>query len=235
VESVTYFHPGAREPVLRNISFGLKPGEVMGLIGPSAAGKTTLARLIVGNLKPQAGHVRLAGADVANWPADELGRHIGYLPQDVEMFEGTVHENIARMATGDSEQVVTAARLAGVHELVLRLNDGYDTQIGEGGAALSGGERQRIALARAVYGEPSLVVLDEPNASLDHAGEDALLAAIGALKARGATVIVIAHRPNILRQADKILVLREGTVQAFGPRNEIFAKLFGPRGNEMIA
>ena len=228
VEGVAFVYPGASEPVLRGISFGLEPGEALGLIGPSAVGKTTLARLLVGNLAPRVGHVRLDEADVAEWEPEDLGPHIGYLPQDVELFSGTVRDNIARMGEGDADAVIAAAQLAGVHEIALGLPQGYETEIGVDGAVLSGGQRQRIAFARAVYGEPKFIVLDEPNASLDHAGEEALLGAIGKLKERGVTLVVIAHRPSILRFVDKILVLRNGTVDVFGPRDEVIPNVTGP-------
>ena len=232
---LSYIHPGAPEPTLRNLNFELTAGETMGLIGPTAAGKTTLARVLVGNLQPQAGFVRLDGADVAQWDPDALGQFVGYLPQDVELFGGTVQENIARMGEGDPNAVIAAAKLAGVHDMILGLPNGYDTPIGEGGAALSGGQRQRIGLARALYGEPKLVVLDEPNASLDQPGEQALVEAIAALKRRGVTIVVIAHRPNVLRFTDKILVLRNGAVQMFGPRDEIVAQLTGPAADNSPA
>ncbi len=235
VEGMTYFHLGALQPVLRGISFRLEPGEAMGLIGPTASGKTTLARLLVGNLKPRVGSVRLDGADVAEWEPEDLGRYIGYLPQDVELFSGTVHENIAHMGEGDSKAVIKAAHLAGVHEMVLRLPGGYETEIGQAGAVLSGGERQRIALARAVYGTPRFVVLDEPNTSLDHAGEEALVNAIATLKGHGVTTVMIAHRPSILRHADKILVLRDGTVERFGPRDEVMALVVAPAARDQQA
>lgn len=175
VEGVTYFHPGAAEATLRGVSFRLEPGEVLGLIGPTAAGKTTLAALLVGIAKPRVGHVRLDGADMADWAGEDLGRHIGYLPQDIELFAGTVRDNIARMGEADPKSVISAAQLAGVHEMILQLPNAYETEIGEAGAALSGGQRQRIALARSVFGHPRFVVLDEPNASLDAAGEEALI------------------------------------------------------------
>jgi PrtD family type I secretion system ABC transporter len=221
VEGVTYFHPGAAEATLRGVSFRLEPGEVLGLIGPTAAGKTTLAALLVGIAKPRVGHVRLDGADMADWASEDLGRHIGYLPQDIELFAGTVRDNIARMGEADPESVISAAQLAGVHEMILQLPNAYETEIGEAGVALSGGQRQRIALARSVFGHPRFVVLDEPNASLDAAGEEALINAIVTLKKRGTTLVVITHRPSILRPVDKALVLRTGTVEAFGPPSEV--------------
>jgi PrtD family type I secretion system ABC transporter len=228
VEGVTYFHQGATEPVLRNVAVRLEPGEALGLIGPSAAGKTTLARLLVGNIAPRAGAVRLDGVDIAQWDGEDLGKHLGYLPQDVELFAGTVRENIARMGEGKAEDVVAVAKLAGVHDMILRLSAGYETDIGDSGAALSGGERQRVGLARALYGAPKFVVLDEPNASLDNVGEEALVQAIATLKQRGITQVIIAHRPSILRHVDKILVMRDGAVQMFGPREEVLKKLIGP-------
>ena len=228
VEGLAFAYPGASEPVLRGIAFTLEPGEALGLIGPTAVGKTTLARLAVGNLRPVAGHVRLDKADVAQWDPVDLGRHIGYLPQDVELFGGTVRENIARMGEGEADAVVAAARLTGVHDIVLGLPEAYETDIGEGGAVLSGGQRQRIALARAVFGGPRFVVLDEPNANLDHDGEAALLNTVVALKEQGVTMIIIAHRPSILQHVDKILVLSGGTMQMFGARDEMLARLAKP-------
>jgi PrtD family type I secretion system ABC transporter len=214
--------------IVRGAAFRLAPGESLGIIGPSASGKSTLARLIVGVWKPLAGVVRLDGADVATWPREKLGPHIGYLPQDVELFTGTVSQNIARLGEPDAVQIILAAQRAHVHELILRLPKGYDSEIGENGETLSPGQRQRIALARALYGNPRLVVLDEPNANLDHDGDQALMRTLEGLKTEGVTVVVIAHRPSLLVAVDKMLVLREGAVEAFGPRAEIMARVTKP-------
>jgi PrtD family type I secretion system ABC transporter len=227
VEKLMYGWPGATEPMLRNIDFALEPGQVLGIIGPTAAGKTTLARLMIGNLRPTVGHVRLDGADVAEWDSDDLGPNLGYLPQDVELFGGTVHENIARLQEADAEKVVAAARLAGVHDMILALPNGYETEIGPSGAVLSGGQRQRVALARALYGMPKMLVLDEPSSSLDQDGESALMEAVAGLKAAGSTVVIIAHRPNVLRLADRVLVLRNGVIEKFGPRDEVLSAVTG--------
>jgi PrtD family type I secretion system ABC transporter len=217
VERLIFSPAAQRPPLIKGVSFTLEAGESLGVIGPSASGKTTLIRLMLGVWKPQAGVVRLDGADIARWDRDGLGKHVGYLPQDVELFGGTVAENIARLGQVDSEQVVAAARLAHAHEMILRLPDGYETQIGEAGAILSGGQRQRIALARALYGNPRLVVLDEPNANLDAQGEAALKAALQELKARGVTTIMVGHRPALMSQLDKLAVLKDGALEAFGP------------------
>ncbi len=226
-EGVTFVHPRASEPVIRGVSFELEPGEALAVVGPTAAGKSTLARLLVGNLVPRGGHVRLDAMDVAKWEREDIGRHIGYLPQAVELFSGTVRENIARLGMGDPDAVVTAAQIAGVHEMILRLEKGYDTEIGDGGTVLSGGQCQRIALARAIHGAPRFVVLDEPDANLDSEGEKAVLKALHRLKDSGATVVVITHRPGILRAADKVLVLAAGMVQAFGPVENVIRALPG--------
>lgn len=235
VERVAYVPPGAEAPALRGVSFGLAPGQVLGIIGPSAAGKSTLARLIAGSWVPTAGNVRLDGADIQVWLDAGGAKHIGYLPQDIELFAGSVRENIARLADAEPAQVIEAATLVGLHETIMRLPRGYDSEIGEGGLKLSGGQRQRLGLARALFGRPRLVVLDEPNASLDHEGEEALVRAIAHLKAHGTTVVVIAHRPSILGQADKLLVLRQGMVDAFGDRAEVIAKLNAAAAQQVAA
>ena len=225
LERVVFGMKGAERPIVRGVSFAIAAGEALGIIGPSASGKSTLARLVVGVWQPVSGVVRLDGADVAAWPREKLGPHIGYLPQDVELFAGTVAANIARLGEPDPAEVIRAAQRAQVHELILRLPKGYDTEVGEGGQTLSPGQRQRIALARALYGNPRLVVLDEPNSNLDHDGDQALLRALRGLKDEGVTVVIIAHRPAILAGVDKLLVLREGAVDAFGPANQIMPKV----------
>ncbi|MCO6419729.1 type I secretion system permease/ATPase [Siccirubricoccus sp. KC 17139] len=225
LDRVTYVPPGARAAVLTQVSLTAQPGEAIAVIGPSGGGKSTLCRILVGVAEPTAGEVRLDGSELAHWNPAELGRHIGYLPQEVELFGGTIRENIARMGAADDEQVVEAAMLAHAHELIQRLPEGYDTPIGEGGLRLSAGQRQRIGLARAVYGMPRLIVLDEPNANLDQAGESALGAAIENLKQAGATVVIVGHRPSTIVQADKILLLKHGRVADFGPRDEILKRL----------
>lgn len=225
LERVVFSTGSGRPALIKNVSFSLAAGESLGLIGPSASGKTTLIRLILGLRQPQAGVVRIDGADITQWNRDELGAHIGYLPQDVELFAGTVAENIARLAGVDSAQVVQAAQLAHAHDMILRLPQGYDTQIGEAGAVLSGGQRQRVALARALYGAPRLVVLDEPNANLDAEGEAALLATFAALKARGTTLIMVSHRPALMSQLDKLALLRDGALEAFGRTSDVLPRL----------
>ena len=225
-ENVTFVPQGREQLVLQGLSFVLEPGEALGVLGPSAAGKSSLCKIIVGTWQPTRGRARLDGADLFDWPSEDLGRYVGYLPQNVELFDGTVRDNIARLDPGfDSEAVVDAAMTAGVHEIILRLPEGYETEIGDGGAFLSGGQRQRIALARALYGRPRLVVLDEPNASLDSEGEQALVAAIDFAKGWGATVVIVTHQPRVLGPADKLLILREGRMEAFGPRDVVLSKL----------
>lgn len=225
VDRVLFAIPGTDRPVLRGVTFALEVGELMGLIGPSAAGKSTLARLITGIWRPVSGAIRLDGADVSTWPRAHLGPHIGYLPQDVELFSGTVAENIARLTEPEADAVLAAAARAHIHELILHLPKGYDTDIGPGGVALSAGQRQRVALARALYGNPRLIVLDEPNANLDTEGEEALVKTLQRLRAEKITTIIISHRPSLLGAVDKILVLRAGAVEAFGSRSEIMQRV----------
>lgn len=226
-EQVSAAPPGRTSPTVQQVSFQLQAGEVLGVLGASGSGKSTLARVLVGVWPLLGGTVRLDGADMHRWDREALGPYIGYLPQDIELFSGTVAENIARFRDDDGTAVVAAARLAGVHELILRLPQGYDTRLGDDGGGLSGGQKQRVALARALYGEPRLVVLDEPNSNLDAAGEAALTQAIGELKARGCTVVLVTHRTPSLTQTDRLLVLSEGRMQAFGPTAQVLQALSG--------
>lgn len=224
-ENLVVSAPGAPSPILKGVTFGLKPGQVLAVIGPSAAGKTTLARALAGLWPSSGGKARLDGADTFTWDKAQLGPHVGYLPQGVELFDGTLAENIARFGQVDDEKVQQAARAVGLHEHIMALPQGYDTEIGPEGMRLSGGLRQRVGLARALYGDPMLVILDEPNSSLDEAGDSALGMAIAQHKARGATFVVITHRTSVLGVADRILLLRDGMSQAFGPRDEVLAAL----------
>lgn len=217
--------PGGETSILKDVNLQVDPGEVVGIIGPSAAGKSTLARLLVGVWPARVGHVRLDGADVYLWNKDELGPHIGYLPQDIELFEGTVAENIARFGDVDDAKVILAAQRAGVHDMILRMPKGYDSILGVDGGSLSGGQKQRVGLARAIYGDPAMVVLDEPNSNLDDVGEAALVQTVLDLKRRGTTVIVITHRMNILNAVDKLLVMRDGVVTMYGPRESVLKEL----------
>jgi len=229
VEHVVMVAPGGTKPVVANVRFALKAGQAVGIIGPSGAGKTSLVRALVGIWRPAKGCVRLDGAALDQWDLDQLGQHVGFISQTVELFDGTISENIARMnVKPDADAVLRAAKAAGAHELILRLPNGYDTPIGEGGEALSGGQRQRIALARALYGDPFLIVLDEPNSNLDNEGEMALRQAIANLKTRGAIVVLIAHRPSVLAVCDHILVLANGEQKDFGTRDEIMQKMTRP-------
>jgi len=235
VENVIVGPPGSRAAILKGVSFAVPAGTVIGVIGPSASGKSTLARALLGIWPPQHGSVRLDGADISNWDKIELGPHIGYLPQDIELFEGTISENIARFAEVDPELVVQAAKVAGVHEMILLLPDGYDTLIGSDGVNLSGGQRQRLGLARALYGTPRLIVLDEPNSNLDEVGERALSYAITYLKAAGSTVFVITHRTSILAHLDRLLVMKDGLVHMFGSREQVMAELSAQAKNQQKA
>lgn len=227
VENAYAAAPGSQAPILRGVSFVLQPGKVLALIGPSASGKSSLARLLVGVWPAASGKVRLDGVDVHPWSKRELGPHLGYLPQGVELFDGTLAENIARFGELDMHRVEAAARAVGVHQAILQLPNGYETAVGEEGSFLSGGLRQRVGIARAIYGDPRLVVLDEPNSSLDEDGERALLETLLDLKARGVTVVVITHRTSVLAAVDQILILQDGQVKAHGPRDEVLAALQG--------
>ena len=234
-EDVSAAPPGIRLPTLHHVSFSLVAGEVLGVLGASGSGKSTLARVLVGVWPTLAGTVRLDGADIHQWDRDQLGPYIGYLPQDIELFSGSIADNIARFRDADPQQVVAAARQAGVHEMILRLPNGYDTLLGDDGSGLSGGQKQRVALARALYGSPSLVVLDEPNSNLDAVGDAALTSAIAQLKAQGCTVVLVTHRSASLAQADKLLVLNEGRTQVFGPSAEVLKALTGAQQQQAAA
>ena len=230
-------------PILVGISFRADPGQILGIIGPSGSGKTTLGKVIVGAIRPTIGTVRIDGARLTDWDQDELGKYLGYMPQEPSLFEGTIKENIARFRKGANseettaidEAVVAAAREAGVHELILQLPQGYDTQLGLMGTGLSAGQAQRVALARALFGEPRILLLDEPNAFLDQNGETALIAAIAKARSRGATVIVIAHRRGVLAAVDHLLVIEEGKPRMMGPAKEVVARLTGPKTSENAA
>jgi ATP-binding cassette subfamily C protein EexD len=224
-KQVSVYPPGSKSLVVRGVSFSLEPGETLGIIGPSASGKSSLARALLGIWPSSGGDVRLDGVDIAAWDRDELGPYIGYLPQNIELFDGTIAENIARFKESNPEEIVSAAKLAGVHDMILRLPKGYDTSIGGAGGIMSSGERQRLGLARAAFGRPSLMVLDEPNSNLDESGERALVEALRRIKAGGCTVILITHRSMVLQGVDKILALKEGTTAAFGPRDQVLAQL----------
>lgn len=225
VERVSYAFPGQGVAMIKGVNFSLTAGESLAIIGPSAAGKTTLIRLLIGTLPPSAGTVRLEGADVYQWLREDFGRHVGYLPQGVELFDGTVYANIARMAEAEPEDVYAAAKLAGCHEMILRLPNGYETEIGDSGQYLSGGQRQLIGLARAMFGKPKFVVLDEPNSNLDGDSEAGLLNALERLKAQGTTVVLVSHRPTLVQGVDKVLLLKDGAMEMFGPRAEVLKRL----------
>jgi ABC-type protease/lipase transport system fused ATPase/permease subunit len=224
-ENVTYVPPGARVPILANVSFQIEPGQALGIVGASAAGKSTLARLIVGAAKPTAGVLRLDGADIYSWDRAEFGKAVGYVPQDLQLFEGTIKDNISRFREADSADIVAAARAARVHQMILGLPKGYETILAPSGAPLSGGQRQRLALARAIFGGPKLVVLDEPNSNLDGEGEAALREIVNELKMIKASVVMIAHRPSVLVGLDLVLVLANGGVVDFGPVDKIMPRI----------
>jgi PrtD family type I secretion system ABC transporter len=230
VEGVGVTAPGDQKVIVQDVNFALTAGAGLGVIGPSGSGKSSLARALVGVWQPFRGKVRLDGAALDQWSADVLGRHVGYLPQDVELFAGTVAQNISRFdPEAKPEAVLAAAKEAGVHEMIIKMRDGYNTQVGEQGTALSAGQAQRVALARALYGEPFLIVLDEPNSNLDTEGDEALTRAVRAARERGAIVVVVAHRPIGIEGVDQILVLRDGRMQAFGPKETVLAQVLQPR------
>jgi len=233
VERLVYMHDPAKPALIKNVSFSLDAGESLGIVGASGSGKTTLVRLLLGIRQGHTGTVRLDDANIANWNRDDLGAHVGYLPQDVLLFAGTIAQNIARLGPVDDERVVEAAQLAHAHEMILRLPDGYDTVVGDAGSGLSGGQRQRIALARALYGQPKLVVLDEPNSNLDAEGDHALKAALQSLKARRATVVVVSHRPALMAALDKLAVLKDGALEAFGPAAAVLARAQGAKAQSV--
>lgn len=227
VNKLAYVIAGVDRPLLQGVTFTLEPGTALGILGSSGSGKSTLARLIAGCWQPYSGEVRLDGADLRQWPRERLGHYVGYLPQDVQLFAGTVAENIARLNATAAEPILAAARCAHAHDLIVHLSYGYDTRLGPGGAGLSGGQRQRVALARAVFGQPRLVVLDEPDASLDAEGEEALRATLRALRAAGTTVVVVSHRTTLLAELDSLLVLKDGQSQLFGPRDAVLQRIRG--------
>ncbi len=229
VEAVTLVPAKGGPAIVHNATFELAAGSMLAVIGASGSGKSSLARALAGVWQPAKGAVRLDGAALTQWNADKLGAHIGYLPQEIEFFPGTIADNIARLGAADDNAIVSAAQLAGVHQTILRMPKGYDTPIGDGGVVLSGGQRQRLALARALYGNPRLVILDEPNSNLDAEGEAALDRALQAMKSASCTVVIVTHKPQILRHAGRVLVMADGTVKHFGDRDEVMSKLAGPK------
>jgi ABC-type protease/lipase transport system fused ATPase/permease subunit len=225
VQDLAYSAPARREPILNGISFELAGGQALGIVGPSGSGKSTLARLLVGAMTPNAGKLRFGGLEYGHWDPIEFGRHVGYLPQDVGLFAGSVRDNIARFGEASTEEIIEAAQAAGIHDMILELPQQYDTLLGPGGVGLSGGQRQRLALARALLGRPSLLVLDEPNANLDLAGEQALKAALIACRAQGATIIVITHRTTVLEAVDALMVIRAGRLDMIGAPEQVYQHL----------
>jgi PrtD family type I secretion system ABC transporter len=230
VEGITIVAPGDQRPIVQEVTFALGAGNGLGVIGPSGSGKSSLIRALVGVWQPIRGKVRLDGAALDQWSSDMLGPHIGYLPQDVELFTGTVAQNISRFdPQAKSDEIIAAAKEAGVHEMIIKMRDGYNTQVGEQGKALSAGQAQRVALARALYGDPFLIVLDEPNSNLDTEGDEALTRAVRGARERGAIVVVVAHRPIGIEAVDQVLVLKDGRMQAFGPKEQVLAQVLQPR------
>lgn len=224
-EGVSFAFPGQGAPVLQNVTFTVQPGEILGIVGPSGAGKSCLSRILLGVWPTTGGKARLDGIDVFTWNREDLGPHVGYVPQDVELFAGTVKENISRLGDATDEAVIAAAQAANAHDMIVKLPKGYDTPVGDGGQNLSGGQRQRLALARALFSDPRLLILDEPNASLDQEGNAALIQALREARERGATIVVVSHRPEVLQIADKVLLLVAGRMQAFGPRDKVMGQI----------
>lgn len=225
VKELRFFAPTTREALIKSVTFQLEPGEICGVLGPSGSGKSSLCRMLVGAWRPSFGEIRLDGADISEWQSEERGPYVGYLPQEAELFSGTVAENIARMGQVDDEKVLAAAQKAGAHEMILGLPEGYETQLGQFRDQLSGGQKQRIGLARALYGDPSLIVLDEPNSNLDGNGEIALQRALKGMKEAGQTVVVVTHVPSLLRQVDKVAVIQDGTLAKFGDRDDVLREM----------
>jgi len=234
IDRLVIIPPGMHKPAVNGVTISLAKGEVLAIIGPSASGKSSLARAMVGIWTAKQGSVRLDGAEVSQWSREALGPYLGYLPQDIELFDGTIAENIARFGEVDSAKVIEAAQLAGINEMILHFPKGYDTLLGSGGLGLSGGQKQRIGLARALYGQPALVVLDEPNSNLDDAGEAALVQAVRKLKAAGCTVVLVTHRPSILGAVDKLLFLKDGVQTLFGPRDQVLKTLLPPTPQKAV-
>jgi ATP-binding cassette subfamily C protein len=228
VDRLVYIAQGGERPVLRGITFDVDPGEVLGIIGPSGAGKSTLARIVVGAAQPTAGGVWLDGNNTWTWERGDFGRHVGYMPQTTAMLEGSIGDNIARMREADPNDIIAAAVAAGIHETIMQLPNGYATPIGEAGFVLSGGQRQKLALARALFGKPKMLVLDEPNSALDDEGERALQSAVDGAREQGTTVLMIAHRPSLVALADKLLVLKDGMIDRFGARDAVLRALKAP-------
>jgi ATP-binding cassette subfamily C protein EexD len=231
VENITVIPPGSQIAAVKSVAFQIGAGESLGIIGPSAAGKTSLVRAILGVWSLRAGYIRLDGAEIGQWDRDELGPYVGYLPQDIELFDGTIAANICRFSKVDSDKIINAAKSAGIHEMILRLPEGYDTIINSNAGALSAGQRQKLGLARAIYDDPRLIILDEPNSNLDDQGERDLLTTLRRIKESGRTIIIITHRTSILALVDKLLVMKDGVMANMGSKDEIMGALSASKSN----